>query len=61
MDKQSKLSWKQLLGLGTLLFGLFFGAGNVIFPVKMGQDAGARFFAASIGFILTAVGLPIMG
>jgi LIVCS family branched-chain amino acid:cation transporter len=61
MDKQSKLSWKQLLGLGTLLFGLFFGAGNVIFPVKMGQDAGARFFPASIGFILTAVGLPILG
>jgi LIVCS family branched-chain amino acid:cation transporter len=61
MDKQSKLSWKQLLGLGTLLFGLFFGAGNVIFPVKMGQNSGANALPAAIGFILTAVGIPILG
>ena len=37
------------------------GAGNLIFPVHLGQLAGRQFLPAAIGFILTAVGIPILG
>ena len=43
-----------------MLFGLFFGAGNLIFPVFMGQSAGANLWPAVVGFLITAVGIPLM-
>ena len=42
------------------LFGMFFGAGNLIFPVHLGQLAGKNFLGATIGFIVTAVSIPIL-
>lgn len=59
MDK--KLDKKSSLLIGSLLFGLFFGAGNLIFPVQMGQLAGANTLPATVGFLITGVGLPILG
>ena len=56
-----KLDFKSNLLIGSLLFGLFFGAGNLIFPVQMGQLAGANTLPATIGFLLTGVGLPVLG
>lgn len=56
-----KLTLKENIAIGSLLFGLFFGAGNIIFPVHMGQLAGGHYLSASLGFILTAIGLPILG
>ncbi|MBQ0140244.1 MAG: branched-chain amino acid transport system II carrier protein [Kurthia sp.] len=47
--------------IGTMLFGMFFGAGNLIFPIKLGQMAGTEFWFALIGFLVTAIGLPFMG
>ena len=44
-----------------MLFGMFFGAGNLIFPVSMGQQAGSNLWPAAIGFCLTGVGLPLLG
>lgn len=44
-----------------MLFGMFFGAGNLIFPVSMGQLAGAHIWQAAAGFLITGVGLPLMG
>lgn len=58
---KQKLSFQQNLLIGSLLFGLFFGAGNLIFPVQMGQQAGDHAFTATIGFLITGVGLPILG
>lgn len=52
------LSRKDTFFIGSMLFGILFGAGNLIFPVHMGQEAGAAVWAASIGFLLTAIGLP---
>ena len=40
---------------------MFFGAGNLIFPVHLGQMAGQNALPAIIGFIITAVGIPILG
>ena len=55
------LSSKQYILLASMLFGMFFGAGNLIFPVSMGQQAGANLWPAAIGFCLTGVGLPLLG
>lgn len=58
---QQRLAFTANLAIGSLLFGLFFGAGNLIFPVYMGQLAGPKVLAATAGFIITAVGLPFLG
>lgn len=44
-----------------MLFGMFFGAGNLIFPASMGQLAGRSIWQASAGFLITGVGLPLLG
>jgi len=56
-----KLTWKNLFFIGSMLFGLFFGAGNLIFPVSLGQQAGRNVFYAIIGLLITGVGLPLLG
>ena len=55
-----KLTAREIVAVASLLFGLFFGAGNLIFPVHMGQMAGANSVAAILGFVVTAVGLPLL-
>ena len=44
-----------------MLFGLFFGAGNLIFPVQLGQLSGAHVNLATLGFLTTAIGIPFLG
>ena len=56
-----KLTSKQKILVAGTLFGMFFGAGNLIFPVHLGQMAGSNVIPAIIGFIVTAVGIPIFG
>lgn len=58
---KKSLSLKETILVGSMLFGMFFGAGNLIFPVHMGQLAGKNVWQAAFGFIVTAVGLPILG
>ena len=56
-----KLTLRQKILVAGTLFGMFFGAGNLIFPVHLGQMAGQNALPAIIGFIITAVGVPILG
>ena len=58
---QKQLNMKQKILVGGTLFGMFFGAGNLIFPVHLGQLAGYNVVPAMVGFIITAVGIPILG
>lgn len=58
---QKRLNIKQRVLVAATLFGMFFGAGNLIFPVHLGQLAGRNAVPAMIGFIITAVGIPILG
>ena len=58
---QKRLSIRQRILVAATLFGMFFGAGNLIFPVHLGQLAGSNAVPAMIGFIITAVGIPILG
>lgn len=47
--------------VGFMLFAIFFGAGNLIFPPNIGFASGQFFWPAIFGFILTGVGLPLLG
>ena len=58
---KKKLSSKEYIYVASMLFGLFFGAGNLIFPVYMGQMAGRHIWQAAAGFLITGVGMPLMG
>ncbi|WP_258871528.1 branched-chain amino acid transport system II carrier protein, partial [Halobacillus trueperi] len=46
--------------IGFTLFALFFGAGNLIYPVSLGIESGTSYFPAIFGFVITGVGLPII-
>lgn len=52
---------KETIILGFALFAMFFGAGNLIFPPSLGIAMGKDWFWAGIGFLLTGVGLPLLG
>lgn len=45
---------------GLLLFGMFFGAGNLIFPPQLGFESGQHFWPAIGGFVLSGVGIAIL-
>ena len=58
---KKKLTVKEYIYVASMLFGLFFGAGNLIFPVSVGQLAGRHMWTAIIGLLITGVGLPLLG
>ena len=61
MEMGKNLTFRQRILVAGTLFGMFFGAGNLIFPVHLGQLAGSSIIPAMIGFIITAVGIPVLG
>ena len=56
-----KLTKGQMVTVSFMLFSLFFGAGNLIFPPFLGQNAAANTVPAILGFLVTAVVLPVLG
>ncbi len=57
---EPKLKTRDYVVVASMLFGLFFGAGNLIFPLHLGQLAGANWLPAALGFLVTAVVLPLL-
>ena len=57
MDKKVA---SRYIPIGLMLFALFFGAGNLIFPASMGQNSGVNVWYALIGFCITGVGMPLL-
>lgn len=55
------LTKKEIILISIMLFSMFFGAGNLIFPPFLGQSAGNNLWLSLAGFILSAAGLPILG
>ncbi|WP_084230167.1 branched-chain amino acid transport system II carrier protein [Peptoniphilus asaccharolyticus] len=43
------------------LFSMLFGAGNLIFPPTLGKLAGDQYLTAFLGFVITGVGLVLLG
>lgn len=58
---KKKLNFSETLLVGSLLFGLYFGAGNLIFPIELGQNSGTNLLLVSLGFVISGVGLPLLG
>lgn len=58
---KNRLSISSHMAIGFMLFALFFGAGNLIFPAQLGQYAGTNLWPAVGGFLITGVGLPLLG
>jgi LIVCS family branched-chain amino acid:cation transporter len=52
---------KELLITSFAVFSLFFGAGNLLIPPLLGYNAGSGWFWVTIGFMITAVVIPIIG
>lgn len=52
---------QDILVVGFALFAIFFGAGNLIFPPRIGVIAGTKWWQTMIGFLLTDPVLPILG
>lgn len=50
-----------LIGAGLAMFSMFFGAGNVVFPLAMGQYAQDDNLYAILGLLITAVAMPFTG
>ncbi len=53
------LKGQDILALGFMTFALFVGAGNIIFPPIVGLQSGSNVWIAALGFLITAVGLPV--
>ncbi|MCJ7682445.1 MAG: branched-chain amino acid transport system II carrier protein [Candidatus Aminicenantes bacterium] len=47
--------------VGFALFAMIFGAGNLIFPPYMGFVSGSLWAVALLGFLITGIGMPLMG
>jgi branched-chain amino acid:cation transporter, LIVCS family len=58
---EKALSSGGILTIGLMLFALFLGAGNMIFPPFLGQQAGDQVWTGILGFLITGVGLPLLG
>ena len=52
---------RHVLVVGVALFAMFFGAGNLIFPPYMGLLAGLDWKWALLGFLITGIGMPLLG
>ena len=57
---KQKLRPREYVFVASMLFGMFFGAGNLIFPIHLGQLAGSHIWSAVAGLLITAVGMPLM-
>lgn len=58
--KQTKQKFFHLLIVSSLIFGMFFGSGNLIFPVHLGQLAGNNWLSAALGFAISGSLFPLL-
>lgn len=49
------------LTLSIAIFSMFFGAGNIVFPLKLGIEHQSHYLWAFLGLFLTAIGGPLLG
>ena len=53
--------YKSILIYGFALFAMFFGSGNLVFPIKIGQSTGSFWFLGFLGLFVTGILLPFLG
>ena len=54
-------NFKVIFTAGLAMFAMFFGSGNLVFPLELGVIAGEKYFISSLGFIITGVFVPFLG
>ncbi|MDR3624920.1 MAG: branched-chain amino acid transport system II carrier protein [Chlamydiales bacterium] len=57
----TKKNHSSVIAAGLALFSMFFGAGDLIWPIILGGQAGSQNFYAMLGLIITGVSLPLLG
>ncbi|CAG9613178.1 Branched-chain amino acid transport system 2 carrier protein [Bacillus rhizoplanae] len=57
---RTTLKPSQILSISLLLFAIFFGAGNMIFPPLLGLSSGKNMWVSISGFVITDVGLSLL-
>jgi LIVCS family branched-chain amino acid:cation transporter len=50
-----------VVSIGFALFSMFFGSGNLVFPIAVGQESEGHFITASLGVLSTCVIFPLLG
>ncbi len=60
MKQEKILTSKEIIVIGSMLFALFLGVGNMIFPPMLGEEAGTNIWLVLAGFLVTGVGLPLL-
>ena len=55
-----KKNWL-ILTTGFALFAMFFGSGNLVFPITVGKESCGHYLFASMGILLTGVVVPFLG
>ncbi|MDE3045485.1 MAG: branched-chain amino acid transport system II carrier protein [Verrucomicrobiota bacterium] len=50
-----------IISTGLAMFSMFFGSGNLVFPLLVGQMSEGHYLLASIGILLTGVVVPFLG
>ncbi|MEM7402662.1 MAG: branched-chain amino acid transport system II carrier protein [Myxococcota bacterium] len=59
---QMNRAWRtQLITVGLAVFSMFFGAGNLMYALDLGRKYQNQTPLALVGFLLTAVCLPVVG
>ena len=61
MNQTQSSKMLSTISLGLAMFSMFFGSGNIIFPVLIGQLTQDQCLFAMIGLFITAVAIPFMG
>jgi len=56
-----KLLKSNVIPIGLAIFSMFFGAGNLMYPIAVGMESGNKNLFGMAGFLVTAVLLPLAG
>lgn len=56
-----KHPYKSIFMYGFAIFAMFFGSGNLVFPLQIGQTAGSHWISGFFGLLLTGILLPFLG
>lgn len=51
----------QIVSVGIAIFSMFFGAGNIVYPLIIGMTSGTQVIFGLVGFLLATVCLPLIG
>ena len=57
----AKYNKSNIITTGLAMFSMFFGAGNIVFPLALGQLAGDKTLYGILGLLVTGVGVPFAG